>query len=97
MFLVLGCLKYVNSAASPKTVFDYHRLYYSPLDHQDKTKWKDLENVYFEIEKEFVRLYNQCYYESTLTCKLLLFTVDTNRPGRPSYHIPRGFSRIAWA
>lgn len=61
----------------------------SSLDHQDKTKWKDLENVYFEVEKEFARLYNQCYYESTLTCELLLLTVDTKRPGRPSYHIPK--------
>ena len=34
------------------------------LDHQDKTKWKDLENVYFEVEKEFARLYNQFGHSS---------------------------------
>jgi len=32
----------------------------SSLDQQDKTKWKDLENVYSEVEKEFVYLYNDC-------------------------------------
>lgn len=64
----------------------------SSLDQQDKTKWKDLENVYSEVEKEFVCLYNHCYYEftrSTLTCELLFPTVDTKRTGRPAYHIPK--------
>lgn len=59
----------------------------SSLDQQDKTKWKDLENVYSEVEKEFVYLYNDCYYEftrSTLTCEQPLPTVDTKRPGTPA-------------
>ena len=31
----------------------------SSLDNQNKIKWKDLENVYSEVEKEFVRLKTQ--------------------------------------
>ena len=47
------------------------------LDSQDKMKWKDLENVYSEVEKEFVCLYNDCHYEftqSALTCELPTLT-----------------------
>ena len=31
----------------------------SSLDNQNKIKWKDLENVYSEVEKEFVWLKTQ--------------------------------------
>ena len=68
----------------------------SSLDQQDKVKWKDLENVYSEIEKEFVCLYNNYFTQCTLTCELPLLTVDTKRPGRPAYDIPRGLGRTAW-
>ena len=61
----------------------------SSLDLQDKVKWKDLENVYSEVEKEFVCLYNNYFTQCTLTCELPLLTVDTKRPGRPAYHIPK--------
>ena len=62
----------------------------SSLDQQEKVKWKDLENVYSEVEKEFVCLYNNFYFnQCTMTCKLPLLTVDTKRPGRPAYHIPK--------
>ena len=37
----------------------------SSLDYQGKIKWKDLENVYSGVEKEFVCLCIDCYYEFT--------------------------------
>ena len=64
----------------------------SSLDYQDRVKWKDLENVYSEVEEEFICLYNDCYYESirsALTCELPSPTVDTKRSGRSAYHIPK--------
>ena len=64
----------------------------SSLDYQDKTKWKELESVYSEVERQFVCLFNQGYYESTrstLTCQQQSQTVETKRPGRPSYNIPK--------
>ena len=62
----------------------------SSRDQQEKVKWKDLENVYSEVEKEFGCLYNNFYFnQCTMTCKLPLLTVDTKRPGRPAYHIPK--------
>ena len=43
----------------------------SSLDQQDKVKWIDRENVYSEVEKEFVCLYNNFYFnQCTMTCKL---------------------------
>ena len=64
----------------------------SSLDYQDKTKWKELESVYSEVERQFVCLFNHGYYESTrstLTCQQQSQTVETKRPGRPSYNIPK--------
>lgn len=64
----------------------------SSLDYQDMIKWKDLENVYSDVEKEFVCLCNDCYCaftQSVLTCELPSPTADTKRSGRPAYHISK--------
>ena len=61
----------------------------SSLDHQDGKKWKELEKVYSEVEKEFINLYNHCNYDSASPCELPLSIVDTKRPGRPCFYIPR--------
>ena len=37
----------------------------SSLDNQNKIKWKDLENVYSEVEKEFVCLKTQKFCVKT--------------------------------
>ena len=44
----------------------------SSLDHQDAKKWKELEIVYSEVEKEFINLYNHCNYDSASPCELPL-------------------------
>lgn len=44
----------------------------SSLDHQDAKKWKELEKVYSEVEKEFINLYNHCNYDSASPCELPL-------------------------
>ena len=73
-----------------KTVQFFHEIgNISSHDQQDKVKRKDLENVYCEVEKEFVCLYNNYFTQCTLTCELPLLTVDTKHPGRPAYHIPK--------
>ena len=44
----------------------------SSLDHQDAKKWKELEKVYSEVEKEFINLYNHCNYDSASPFELPL-------------------------
>lgn len=62
----------------------------SSMVHEDLKKWKDLEEVYSEIEREFINLYSHHYQESTmLTRELPLSIVDTKRPGWPCYHITK--------
>ena len=76
-----------------KTVHFLHKFgNMSSLEFQDKTKWKEPESVYSEVEREFVCLYNHGYYDSTrstLTCDQQLQTVERKRSGRPSYNIPK--------
>jgi len=61
----------------------------SSLDHQDAKKWKKVENVYSEVEKEFINLHNHCNYDSVSPCELPLSIVDTKGPGGPCFYIPR--------
>ena len=64
-----------------KTVH-WHEIGNPSFDYQDKTKWKELERVYSEVEREFVCLYNHgCYQQSQ--------KVERKRPGRPSYSTPK--------
>ena len=66
-----------------KTVHFLHEIgNMSSLDNQDKAKWKELERVYSEVEREFVCLYNHRYYQQSQK-------VERKRPGRPSYNIPK--------
>ena len=59
-----------------KTVqFLYEISNISSLDHQDAKKWKELEKVYSEVEKEFINLYNHCNYDSASLCELPLSVV----------------------
>ena len=49
-----------------KTVHFLHEIgNMSSLDHQDKTKWKELERVYSEVERVFVCLYNHGYFQQS--------------------------------
>ena len=42
-----------------KIVQCLHEIGNISLDYQDKIEWKDMENVYSEVEKEFLCLYNE--------------------------------------
>ena len=54
-------------------------------------RWRDFEQVYSDIETEFIKVCNHCHEESTkrTLSKLPLSIVDTGRPGRPGYYIPK--------
>lgn len=57
-----------------------------------RIKWKDLENVYFEVEKKFVCLCHDCYYEftqSALSANYLYLLLTQKGSGRPAYHITK--------
>ena len=56
-----------------KTVqFLYEISNISSLDHQDAKKWKELEKVYSEVEKEFINLHNHCNYDSASPCETFI-------------------------
>jgi len=61
----------------------------SSLSPEDTKTWHNLENVFSEIENEFIAMYNHVSTDTTLTCQLLIQKVNTKRPGRPSYFIPK--------
>jgi len=75
-----------------KTVEFLHEIGNVPfLDSDDLKRWRDFEQVYYDIETEFIKVCNHCHEESTkrTLSKLPLSIVDTGRPGRPGYYIPK--------
>jgi hypothetical protein len=49
-----------------KTVGFLHEIRHVPyLDSDDLKRWRELEQVYSDIENEFIKMYNDSYEEST--------------------------------
>ena len=61
-------------------------------DDDDNKRWNDLENVYTEIEKDFISLFIEYHHKctrTTTTCDLPLSKEITKGAGRPAYSIPK--------
>ena len=61
-------------------------------DDDDNKRWNDLENVYTEIEKDFISLFIEYHHKctrTTTTCDLPLSKETTKGAGRPAYSIPK--------
>ena len=55
----------------------------------ESEKWQHLVNVYKEIERKFISLYNLEANRVTVTCQLSLLIEETKSPGRQSHYIPK--------